>query len=53
MSTEPAPRPAAVRQPAPRARVTQADLERFDDEDLIREAQDEARLREEAPPHHR
>jgi hypothetical protein len=53
MSTEPAPRPATVRKPVPSTRVTQADLERFDDEDLMREARHEARLREETPPHHR
>ncbi|QLL07300.1 hypothetical protein [Mycobacterium vicinigordonae] len=37
----------------PKPGVTREDLARYADEDLMREVQDEARLRDEAPPHHR
>jgi hypothetical protein len=32
--------------------VTPEDLERFGDEDLMRRASSDERLRDEAPPHH-
>ena len=37
----------------PRVHVTPEDLERFGDEEQVRAAWDEGRLREEQPPHHR
>ncbi|WP_172831251.1 hypothetical protein [Mycobacterium asiaticum] len=50
MATEPT---RAQRAPKPpRAPVTREDLERFGDEDQVREAFDEGRLRDERPPHH-
>jgi hypothetical protein len=52
VSTEPPRRPPAAPKRPPNTHVTRADLERFADEDQLREAWDEARLREEAPPHH-
>ncbi|WP_169717557.1 hypothetical protein [Mycobacterium saskatchewanense] len=52
MSTEHSSRPPAAPNPRPSSRVTRAELERFADEDLVREMQDEARLLDEAPPHH-
>ncbi|AGZ54417.1 hypothetical protein PJK45_07380 [Mycobacterium kansasii] len=51
MPTEPpSPRPTA---PKPRQHVTAEDLERFGDEEQVRSAWDETRLRDEQPPHHR
>jgi hypothetical protein len=49
---EPEPTPPAAPKP-PRAHVTPEDLERFDDEDLMRRASNDDWLRDEAPPHHR
>ncbi|ETZ97986.1 hypothetical protein I546_6973 [Mycobacterium kansasii 732] len=46
----PSPRPTA---PKPRLHVTAEDLERFGDEEQVRSAWDESRLRDEQPPHHR
>ncbi|WP_236978985.1 MULTISPECIES: hypothetical protein [Mycobacterium] len=37
----------------PTPRVTREEQERYSDEDEMRSAQDEQRLRDEAPPHHR
>jgi len=52
MATEPSrPRPAASKPPP--VRVTQSDLERYADEDLMRRASNDDRLRDEQPPHHR
>ncbi|MCV7199319.1 hypothetical protein [Mycobacterium angelicum] len=52
MPTEPSqPRAAAAKPPRPL--VTPEDLERFGDEEQMREASDEGRLRDEQPPHHR
>ncbi|WP_197499177.1 MULTISPECIES: hypothetical protein [unclassified Mycobacterium] len=51
MPTEPPTRPPASPKP-PRARVTPEDLERFGDEEQMRAASDEGRLRDERPPHH-
>ena len=52
MSTElPHPPPAAPK--SPREHVTPEDLERFGDEEQVRTAWDESRLRDEQPPHHR
>ncbi|WP_165762601.1 hypothetical protein [Mycolicibacterium vulneris] len=51
MSDEPShpPRPA----PKPkRVHVTPEDVERFGDEEQVRAAWDERRLRDEQPPHH-
>jgi hypothetical protein len=36
----------------PRTHTTSEDLERFGDEEQMRAASDEARLRDERPPHH-
>ncbi|WP_172831577.1 hypothetical protein [Mycobacterium asiaticum] len=52
MATEREKPPAAAAKQS-RARVTREDLERFGDEDQVREAWDEGRLRDEQPPHHR
>ncbi|MEE6178076.1 hypothetical protein [Mycobacterium sp. 050134] len=52
MSTKPPRQPPAAPNARPSSRVTPAELERFADEDLMREMQDEARLLDEAPPHH-
>ncbi|WP_197509110.1 MULTISPECIES: hypothetical protein [unclassified Mycobacterium] len=50
MPTEPQHPPAA---PKPsRVRITPEDVERFGDEEQMRSASDEGRLREERPPHH-
>lgn len=49
---DPKPPPAAAPK-APRARVTPEDLERFGDEDSMRQASNDDWLRDEAPPHHR
>jgi hypothetical protein len=49
---DPEPPPPAKRKP-PRAHVTREDLERFGDEDLMREASNDDWLRDQAPPHHR
>ncbi|BBY00718.1 hypothetical protein ACKUT9_27650 [Mycobacterium seoulense] len=46
----PRPTPAAPKPPTPR--VTPEDLERFGDEEQMRAASDEGRLRDERPPHH-
>ena len=52
MPTEPTdPPPAAVNPPG--ARVTPEEFERFGDEEQVRAAWDEVRLRAEQPPHHR
>jgi len=51
MPTEP-PHPLAAPKP-PRAHITPEDLERFGDEEQMRGASDEGRLRDEQPPHHR
>ena len=52
MPTEPAHPPPAPAKP-PRVHVTPEDLERFGDEEQVRAAWDEGRLRYEHPPHHR
>ena len=49
MPTEPPP-PAAPN--PPQVHVTAEDLERFGDEEQVRAAWDEDRLRDEQPPHH-
>jgi hypothetical protein len=50
MPSEPEDPPAA---PKPkRVQVTPVDVERFSDEEQVREAWDERRLRDERPPHH-
>ncbi|WP_197694778.1 hypothetical protein [Mycobacterium sp. 852002-51971_SCH5477799-a] len=50
MPHEPEHPPAA---PKPkRVHVTPEDLERFGDEEQMREASDDRRLRDEQPPHH-
>jgi hypothetical protein len=46
----PHPRPAAPKSPPVHA--TPEDLERFGDEEQVRAAWDEGRLRDEQPPHH-
>ncbi|MGD1283878.1 hypothetical protein ACKUUI_26315 [Mycobacterium seoulense] len=46
----PRPTPAAPKPPPPR--VTAEDVERFGDEEQMRAASDEGRLRDERPPHH-
>ncbi|WP_197501099.1 hypothetical protein [Mycobacterium sp. E3251] len=51
MPTEP-PRPSRAAPKPPRVRTTPEDLERFGDEEQMRSASDEARLRDERPPHH-
>lgn len=50
MPGEPQHPPAAPR--PKRVRVTPEDVERFGDEEQMREASDERRLRDEQPPHH-
>jgi hypothetical protein len=51
MPTEhPKPGPAA-RKPR-RPEVTSEDVERYGDEDQVRSAMEEGRLRDEQPPHH-
>ncbi|BBZ45272.1 hypothetical protein [Mycobacterium parmense] len=47
--------PPPRRAPAtpPRSHVTPEDAERYGDEEQVREASDERRLRDEQPPHHR
>jgi len=52
MATEPS-RPSRAAPKPPPARVTQSDLERYADEDPMRRASNDDRLREEQPPHHR
>ncbi|MGB9224258.1 hypothetical protein [Mycobacterium sp.] len=52
MATEP-PHPPPVARKAPQVRVTPEDLERFSDEEQVRAAWDDDRLRDEQPPHHR
>ncbi|WP_454561514.1 hypothetical protein [Mycobacterium haemophilum] len=52
MPTEPPHPPRAAPKP-PRVHVTSDDLERFGDEEQVRAAWDEGRLRDEQPPHHR
>ena len=49
---DPEPPPRAAPKP-PRVHVTPEDLERFGDEDLMRQASNDDWLRDEAPPHHR
>jgi len=49
---DPEPPPPAAPKP-PRVHVTAEDLERFDDEDVMRRASNDDRLRDEVPPHHR
>jgi hypothetical protein len=49
MDPDPPP-PSAPK--APRPHVTPEDLERFSDEDLMRQASNDDWLREQAPPHH-
>jgi hypothetical protein len=51
MPTEPHDPPSAAGKPR-RVHVTPEDVERFGDEDQVREAWDERRLRDEQPPHH-
>ncbi|WP_407686751.1 hypothetical protein [Mycobacterium sp. HUMS_1102779] len=51
MPTDPPHRPPAEPKP-PRVRVTPEDLERYGDEDQVRAAWDEGRLRDDRPPHH-
>lgn len=51
MPTEPPHPPPAAAKP-PRVHVTPEDLERFGDEEQVREALDERRLRDDQPPHH-
>ncbi len=51
MPTEPPHPPPAAPKP-PRVHVTPEDLERFGDEEQVRAAWDEDRLRDEQPPHH-
>jgi len=51
MATEP-PHPPPAAPKTPRVRVTPEDVERFSDEEQVRAAWDEGRLREEQPPHH-
>ncbi|WP_165607947.1 hypothetical protein [Mycobacterium alsense] len=46
-----APRPRAAPKPR-RVDVTPEDLERYRDEEQVRAALDESRLRDERPPHH-
>jgi len=50
MPSEPEHRPAAPK-PKP-LYVPPEDVERFGDEEQMREASDERRLRDEQPPHH-
>ena len=50
MDSEPSP-PAAPK--PPRVHVMPDDVERYSDEDLMRRASNDDRLRDEAPPHHR
>ena len=45
--------PPATAPKRPRVRVTREELERFGDEEQVRTAWDESRLRDELPPHHR
>jgi hypothetical protein len=52
MPTEPPHPPPSAPKP-PRVHVTPEDLERFGDEEQVRAAWDEGRLRDEQPPHHR
>ena len=52
MPTEPPHPPAAASKPLP-VHITPEDLERFGDEEQVRAAWDEGRLRDEQPPHHR
>ncbi|WP_197515491.1 hypothetical protein [Mycobacterium sp. E1747] len=51
MPTEPPHRPPAAPKPRP-VRLTPEELERFGDEEQMRAASDEGRLRDEQPPHH-
>jgi hypothetical protein len=50
--TEPEPPPPAAPKPPRRVPITPADSERFSDEDLMRRASNDDRLRDERPPHH-
>ncbi|WP_172830438.1 hypothetical protein [Mycobacterium asiaticum] len=50
MATEPTRRQPDPKRPP--VQVTREDLERFGDEEQVREAYDEGRLRDERPPHH-
>lgn len=52
MPAEP-PQPPAATPKRPRVHVTPEDLERFGDEEQVRAAWNESRLRDEQPPHHR
>lgn len=52
MPTEP-PQPPQAASKTPRVRPTPEELERFGDEEQARAVSDEARLRDEQPPHHR
>lgn len=52
MPDEPAQPSPTGRKPR-RVQVTPEDLERFGDEEQMRAASDERRLRDEQPPHHR
>ena len=52
MPAEP-PQPPAATPRRPRVHVTPEELERFGDEEQVRTAWDESRLRDEQPPHHR
>ncbi|WP_197501154.1 hypothetical protein [Mycobacterium sp. 852002-51057_SCH5723018] len=52
MPENPREPPPAVPRP-PRRDITPEDLERFGDEEQVRAASDESRLRDERPPHHR
>ncbi|WP_166460386.1 hypothetical protein [Mycobacterium paragordonae] len=51
MPAEP-PQPPAATPKRPRVHVTPEELERFGDEEQVRAAWDESRLRDEQPPHH-
>lgn len=51
MPSEP-PHPPRPAPKPPRMHVTPEDIERFGDEEQVREVWDEGRLRDEQPPHH-
>lgn len=51
MPSDTAKPPPPVAKP-PRVHVTPEDVERYADEEQVREASDERRLRDERPPHH-
>lgn len=44
--------PPSAAPKAPRERVTREELERFGDEDAMRQASNDDWLRDQAPPHH-